>query len=135
MYKSNLAASVTMLRRAATSAASAGADTFVVAMRLALSGPSPSRPGNVPGMRSGCLKRSITAVPFRQQPDDAEYIVQIDPTAAGPKKTPPWLYGIFLENGTSRMAPRPFFAPISNNSSIQASAFRKATEAARKEFA
>lgn len=134
MYKSNLANCVAMMRNAATAATTEAADVFVVALRLGLGGPSPSSPGNMPGLRSGSLQRSIWAVPFRQSADESETLVSINPNAAGPGKTPPWLYGIFLEGGTVKMAPRPFFGPVSRNYSIQAAAFNRATIAARKAF-
>lgn len=134
MYKSNLKWCLDALQRSVNEAANAGADVVVVGMKLALGGPSPSSPGNVPGKRSGRLQQAISAVAWRNNNGDAETLVGIDPNVNGVKKTPPWLYGIFLENGTRKMQPRPFFGPISRNSSIQAAAFRKAAQAAQKAF-
>lgn len=132
MYKSNLNGCIALLRTAATAATAAAADTVKVRMQVGLSGPRRSAPGQMPGCDSGSLVRSITTVPFRQTPDDAEYLVAIDPNAAGPGKTPPWLYGIFLEGGTSRMAPRPFFGPIARSSSVHQAMMRSAATAAKK---
>jgi len=57
---------------------------------------SPSAPGEPPGIDTGTLKNSIQARKQR----DRYWIV-----SAGTS------YAIFLENGTARMASRPFFRP------------------------
>lgn len=134
MYKSNLKFCLDSIDKSMKAATDAAADTIVVGMKLALSGPSPSLPGNVPGMRSGRLKQAISAVAWRNNNHDSETLVGIDTSVNGVKKTPPWLYGIFLEYGTIKMAARPFFGPISRNSSIQSAAFRNAEKSAKREI-
>jgi len=58
--------------------------------------PNPSLPGNPPAVQTGNLKRSITA----RRTAQATYQIRV-----GMK------YGKWLEYGTRKMAPRPFFRP------------------------
>lgn len=62
---------------------------------------SPSSPGNPPGVDTGALKNSIVA-----EPDGDAWVVH-DGVEYGV-----WLeYGTEMGDGSTRMAPRPFFLP------------------------
>ncbi len=71
-------------------------------LRENLSGPSPSKPGNPPGLDTGQLRESVV-VTYAPATADAKVQVSVSTNTE---------YDNYLEKGTSKMAPRPFAGPL-----------------------
>ena len=67
--------------------------------------PPPSEPGEAPHVRTGALKRSVRI--------DSVEPLRVTVAAGGPGSIVP--YAGFLESGTSKMAPRPFVGPTTQD--------------------
>ena len=83
-------------RQAQRDGLEAGARIVETRVKIALSGPSPSAPGEPPGLDTGFLRNSVQ-------------VDSVTPTEA--IIAPHTDYAEFLEFGTSRMAARPFMRP------------------------
>lgn len=143
MYTSNTKNIISKLREASRRGILGAAGVYASAIRGSISGPSPSSPGSPPGMRSGRLRQSV-AISSLTIAKDPEALVGLDTSVGGVGKTPPHLYGLFLEGGAAAgrrrpfrlpdgswrirknpMAPRPFFKPMLSNSAVGQAATSK----------
>jgi hypothetical protein len=109
-FISNVPELEAMLAEATIYAVDAAACVYRDGIKASISGPSPSSPGNPPGLRSGRLRDSISN-DVEQVGWDALACVGMDMSVGGIGRTPPWLYGIYLENGASAGRPRAFKLP------------------------
>lgn len=151
MYKSNLKSCIEKLRSASLRGTLAASIVYREAIKRSLGGTSPSAPGQPPGLRSGNLQSAVAILSGEYKDDSTVYIGLNGNGGTG--KTPPWLYGIYLEGGASAgrprpfklpngqwrmrknpMLPRPFMRPAAENSQIAAAAVQKFQEIAKQEL-
>jgi HK97 gp10 family phage protein len=109
-FKSNIQSVISRLRAGKSKGLDAAADALIGRMQqtLSVAYPPASSGGQAPRMRSGRLRMAIA----KSGVEGDEIKVGISTDIGGIKRLPPAIYGKFLENGTSKMSPRPFFKPM-----------------------
>jgi HK97 gp10 family phage protein len=109
-FKSNIPRLKQAISRGEREGLDAAADALMARMKdtLSVAYPPASGAGQAPRMRSGRLRMSVA----KSDVEDHSIKVGLSTDVAGVKRLGPAVYGKFLEEGTSRMRPRPFFKPM-----------------------
>lgn len=136
MYKSNFKKISLGMRKGSLAGIEAAAGSYRNAIRRSISGPPSTSNGNPPGIRSGRLREAISTKSVQYNTSEAAANIGIDTAVGGIGKTPPWLYGMFLEKGFmsrgGKFIQRPFMGPMARNSAVGSNALEWFTSAFRK---